>query len=221
MKGIFVTFEGTEGCGKTTQAKLLADLLSSMGFNVICTKDPGGTAIGEKIREILLDTANFKMAPITELFLFLASRHQLIKEKIKDKLDAGYIVISSRYTDATLAYQGYGRGLDLNILNELNNCATDNIYPDLTILLDIEPEKSVERVKMRSAYSNKNDLAVSGDDIDRIEQELIGFHTRVRDGYLDLWKRNSDRIKLVHADDTIENVQAEVKELVIDVLEKA
>ena len=221
MKGIFVTLEGTEGCGKTTQAKLLADLLSSMGFNVICTKDPGGTAIGEKIREILLDTANFKMAPITELFLFLASRHQLIKEKIKDKLDAGYIVISSRYTDATLAYQGYGRGLDLNILNELNNCATDNIYPDLTILLDIEPEKSVERVKMRSAYSNKNDLAVSGDDIDRIEQELIGFHTRVRDGYLDLWKRNSDRIKLVHADDTIENVQAEVKELVIDVLEKA
>ena len=220
MKGIFVTFEGPEGCGKTTQAKLLADLLASMGFNVICTQDPGGTVIGDKIREVLLDPANSKMASITELFLFLASRHQLIQERIKDKLAAGYIVISSRYTDATLAYQGYGRGLDLNVLHELNNCATDNIYPDLTILLDIEPEKSVERVKKRSAYSNKSELSMGGDDIDRIEQELIGFHTRVRDGYLDLWKRNPDRIKLIHADDTIENVQAKVKELVIDVLEK-
>lgn len=216
MDGIFVTFDGPEGCGKSTQAKLLADLLSSMEYTVTLTQDPGGTFIGDKVREVLLDPTHSKMTPMAELFLFLASRRQLVDETIKPALSKGNIVICSRYTDATLAYQGYGRGLDLALLKELNDVATDNIYPELTILLDINPEIGLMRVKDRSA---KESGLVFGE-MDRIEEERIAFHNKVREGYLDLCKNEPERIKKLDADDTLENVQAEVKGLVIDVLEK-
>ncbi|MEW6534665.1 MAG: dTMP kinase [Candidatus Auribacterota bacterium] len=207
MKGLFITFEGPEGCGKTTQAKLLADLLASMGYNVTLTQDPGGSSIGDKVRKLLLDPLHGQMAPLTELFLFLASRHQLVEEIIRKELEAGNIVISSRYTDATLAYQGYGRKIDLELLKQLNDVATNNICPDLTILLDIDPQRGIARARCRQ-------------DLDRIEDEEIGFHETVRQGYLELCRLFPERIKKVDADDTIENVQAEVKELVIDVLDK-
>ncbi len=218
MKGIFITFEGPEGCGKTTQSKLLADLLASMGYNVVLTHEPGGTNIGEKIRKMLLDPQNGEMLPFSELFLFLASRYQLVNELIEKQLEAGNIVICSRYTDATLAYQGYGRGLDINILNQLNDIATNKIYPDLTILLDMNPESGLVRVKER--IENKKENIVIPMEKDRIEEERIEFHTRVREGYLDLCRKYPARIKRIDADDTLENVQAKVKELVIDVLEK-
>ncbi len=216
MDGIFVTFDGPEGCGKSTQAKLLADLLASMEYTVTLTQDPGGTVIGDKIREVLLDPIHSKMTPMAELFLFLASRRQLVEQTIKPALSKGHIVICSRYTDATLAYQGYGRGLDLGLLKELNDVATDGIYPELTILLDIDPEIGLMRVKDRSA---KESGMVAGE-MDRIEEERMAFHNKVREGYLDLCRNEPERIKKLDADDTLENVQAEVKGLVIDVLEK-
>ncbi|MDX9702735.1 MAG: dTMP kinase [Candidatus Auribacterota bacterium] len=220
MSGLFITFEGPEGCGKTTQARLLADLLASMGYNIVCTEDPGGTKIGDKIRNILLDPDNSAMASTTELLLFLASRHQLVHEVIKPQISAENIVICSRFFDATMAYQGYGRGLDMDFISGLNNAITGGITPDLTIYLDMEPTVSIERVKARISSSGTQDLKFMSDEIDRIEQELIDFHERVRNGYLDLAKKNPDRIKILNADDTVENVQADVKELVIDVLEK-
>lgn len=207
MKGLFITFEGPEGCGKTTQAKLLGDILASLGYKVLITQDPGGSVIGDKIRNVLLDTNNVQMASKSELFLFLASRNQLVEEVIKKHLDAGYIIICSRYTDATLAYQGYGRGIDLGTLQQLNDIATDNLYPDLTILLDIDPERGLERVRERHEF-------------DRIEEEELAFHQSVRDGYIELSRQYPARIKIVDADDSIENVQGEVKELVVDVLDK-
>lgn len=218
MKGIFITFEGPEGCGKTTQSKLLADLLASMGYNVILTHEPGGTNIGEKIRKMLLDPQNGEMLPFCELFLFLASRYQLVNEIIKKQLDSGNIVICSRYTDATLAYQGYGRGIDLNILKRLNDVATCGIYPDLTILLDMEPESGLMRINER--IEPKKETLIASVEKDRIEEEQIEFHKKVREGYLDLLLKDPERIKKIDADDTMENVQAKVKELVIDVLEK-
>jgi len=218
MKGIFITFEGPEGCGKTTQSKLLADLLASMGYNVILTHEPGGTNIGEKIRKMLLDHQNGEMLPFCELFLFLASRYQLVNEIIKKQLDSGNIVICSRYTDATLAYQGYGRGIDLNILKRLNDVATCGIYPDLTILLDMEPESGLMRINER--IEPKKETLIASVEKDRIEEEQIEFHKKVREGYLDLLLKDPERIKKIDADDTMENVQAKVKELVIDVLEK-
>lgn len=220
MKGVFITFEGPEGCGKSTQAKLLADLLASMGYRVTLTQDPGGTIIGEKIREVLLDPLYTQMVPLTELFLFLASRHQLVEEKIRKQLDAGSIVISSRYTDATMAYQGYGRGLDLNILRNLNDISSGGINPDLTLLLDIDPKLGLSRVKDRTDKETKNDLKMLTGELDRIEDELFDFHLRVREGYLTLSEREPQRIKKIDANDSIENVQAKVKELVIDVLDK-
>lgn len=220
MSGLFITFDGPEGCGKTTQARLLADLLASMGYDVVCTEDPGGTSIGNKIRKVLLDPDNTSMAPKTELLLFLASRQQLMHEIIKPQLKAGYIVICSRFADATLAYQGYGRGLDLDFIVDLNDKVTEGITPDLTIYLDMEPKESIERVKARIASANTQDLKLVSDEIDRIEQEMLDFHERVRNGYLELVETNSQRIKKINANDTVENVQADVKELVIDVLEK-
>ncbi|MCP5463152.1 MAG: dTMP kinase [bacterium] len=212
MKGLFITFEGPEGCGKTTQARLLADVLESIGYDVILTCDPGGTEVGDKIRSVLLDAANNKIAALTELFLFLASRHQLVDEKIEKHLQAGNIVICSRYTDATLVYQGYARGLDLDTLEKLNTFATKNVAPDLTILLDIDPEIGLKRVRDR--YKSRNE------ELDRIEEEVMEFHHKVRDGYLELCSKEPRRIKKINADDTIENIQAQVKELVLDVLEK-
>ncbi len=220
MSGVFITFEGPEGCGKTTQARLLADLLSSMGFNVVCTEDPGGTKIGDKIRNILLDPDNAAMASTTELLLFLASRHQLLHEVIRPQLEAGNIVICSRFADATMAYQGYGRGLDMDFIKNLNAQITDGMTPDLTIYLDLEPAVSIERVKARIASAGSQDIKFMGDEVDRIEQEMIGFHERVRNGYLELMQNNPDRIKMINADDSVENVQADVKELVVDVLDK-
>ena len=212
MEGLFITFDGPEGCGKSTQAQLLADLLESIGYDVVLTCDPGGTEIGDKIRQIILDSDNTQMAVLTELFLFLASRNQLVVENIAKQLNNGTIVICSRYTDATLVYQGYARGLDLDMLDKLNAVATDNISPDLTILLDIDPEIGLQRVQER--YKSRSD------EMDRIEEEMLEFHQKVRNGYLELCKQEPRRIKKINAEDTIENIQVQVKELVLDVLEK-
>lgn len=176
---LFITFEGIDGSGKTTQAILLKDYLESKGFKVYLTREPGGTEVGSKIREILL-SPDFSINPWTEVFLYLASR---VENTIvlKKKLEENYIVICERYADSTIAYQGYGRNLPLNILAEMNSIATLGLKPDITFLIDIEPELALRRKKT----------------FDRIEMESKDFYYRVREGYLEIAKREQERFIII------------------------
>lgn len=206
MRGKFITFEGIEGVGKTTQVNLLKKYLQKKGRKVIVTREPGGTKIGEKIREILADGKNEKMEPLTEFLLFSASRSQHIKEIIKGALDAGHIVISDRFYDASFAYQGYGRGLDLNLIKKINKKATFETSPDLTIYLDLDPQTGFKRVLKR------------GNDLDRIEKEKNAFFNKVRNGYIAINKREPKRFKTIDASRSIEEVHKEIVELVTKIL---
>ncbi|TYT22953.1 dTMP kinase [Dictyoglomus thermophilum] len=176
---LFITFEGIDGSGKTTQAILLKDYLESKGFKVYLTREPGGTEVGSKIREILL-SPDFSINPWTEVFLYLASR---VENTIvlKKKLEENYIVICERYADSTIAYQGYGRNLPLNILAEMNGIATSGLKPDLTVLIDLDPELALRRKKT----------------FDRIEMEGKDFYYRVREGYLEIAKREQERFIII------------------------
>ncbi len=187
MKGSFITLEGPEGCGKSTQLDLLAKHLDDDGYPVLTTKEPGGTEIGKQLREVLLSYKTKNLCPSAELFLMLADRAQHVREVVLPALQQGYVVISDRHHDATLAYQGYGRGIDLKLLHELHHLTTAGVKPDLTILLDIDPAKGLVRaVKTKKKQSQKN----KGD---RFEQEDIDFHRRVRQGYLALAKAEPNR----------------------------
>ncbi|MCX7721370.1 MAG: dTMP kinase [Dictyoglomus thermophilum] len=176
---LFITFEGIDGSGKTTQAILLKDYLESKGFKVYLTREPGGTEVGSKIREILL-SPDFSINPWTEVFLYLASRVENTIV-VKKKLEENYIVICERYADSTIAYQGYGRNLPLNILAEMNSIATLGLKPDITFLIDIEPELALRRKKT----------------FDRIEMESKDFYYRVREGYLEIAKREQERFIII------------------------
>lgn len=177
--GFFITIEGIEGSGKSTLAKGLKLYLEDLGFKVVFTREPGGSNVGEKIRKILLSKED-SMDPMTEVFLFLAARRENVVNNILPALQDGMVVIADRYTDSTLAYQGYGRGLPIKILRRLNKIATKRIYPNLTFLIDIPPGRGLER---------KN-----ADDFDRIERENLDFHKRVREGYLRLARIAKKRI---------------------------
>ena len=179
---MFISFEGIDKSGKTTQAKLLADFLVDRNCSVVLTKEPGGTALGEKIKKIILEDR--RVDPLTELFLYLADRAQHVQEVIKPALKQGKIVISDRYIDASLAYQGYGRGLSIELIDKLNKKATGGIEPDITFLLDLEPEKAFLRTKK----------------VDRIERENLSFHKRVREGYLEIARASPQRMRVVRAD---------------------
>lgn len=201
MPGLFITFEGPEGSGKTTQIKILKEYLEKQGFSVLITREPGGSKIGQDIRKILLSPDNKMMAERTELFLYAADRSQHVEEIIIPALKQDKIVLSDRFTHSTLAYQGYGRGLDMELIKQLNNQATKGLKPDLTILLDVEPQVGLKRAKARNAG-------------DRIEQEEESFHLRVRKGFLQLVKENQDTIKVVDAALTKEQVSYLVKKLI-------
>lgn len=201
-RGFFISLEGIEGSGKTTQAKLLTEHISSLGFDVLLTREPGGTAIGERIRDLLLDNESVRMTSITELFLYLASRAQHVRETIMPALTQGKIVICERYNDATLAYQGFGRGLDLDMITKLLEIATDKLEPDLTVVLDLDVEEGLTRASRRS---NKTD---------RLENEDLSFHKRVRNGYIFIANKFPDRVKVLDASDTILNVHKNVKAIV-------
>ena len=181
-KSLFITFEGIEACGKSTQARLLTDRLINDGFQVTLTREPGGPPISEMIREILLDLNNFVMAPETELLLFMAARSQHTFECIKPCLENGMIVISDRYSDSTLAYQGAARKLDLDFIKKVNKFATYGLNPDLTFLLDLPIEYTIERV------ANKKK--------DRVELESYEFHKNVRDAFIALSKEEKRFILL-------------------------
>jgi dTMP kinase len=185
--GRLITFEGIEGCGKSTLAKELYEYLKSKNYKVIFTREPGGGKLGEKIREILLSN-EFEIPDYSELFLFLASRYEHTKNVIIPKLKEGYIVISDRYMDSTIAYQGYGRKIDLKLLEKLNEIATLGIKPDLTFLIDLPEEISFNRLKDKI--------------LDRIESEGIEFYKRVRFGYIEIAR--NEPLRFIILDGTME-----------------
>ncbi len=204
-KGIFVTLEGPEGAGKTTQVKLLSKELTTMGVDHVITRDPGGTPLGKQIRRILLST-EYTVAPLAELLLYQADRAQHVAEKILPALERGALVICDRYIDSTVAYQGYGRQLDMELINTLNGMSTQGLTPDLTILFDIESADGLSR------------LHPGGHD--RMEKENIEFHLRVRDGYRKIADENPDRFKTLDASKALSVVQEEFRKIVFDVLPK-
>ncbi len=191
MPGLFITFEGGEGSGKTTQVNALLAHLRAAGRDAIETRDPGGTAIGKQIRGLLLDRGNAQMAAAAELFLYEASRAQVVHEVIRPALAEGRIVLCDRFSDSTLAYQGYGRGLDLDLIARLNALATGGLRPDLTFLLDLDPAVGLARVAQRAMSPQERH--------DRIEGEVLGFHQRVRAGYRAVATADPERIIVLDA----------------------
>lgn len=189
--GFFITFEGIEGCGKTTQLRRLAADLQARGHAVLLTREPGGCAIADTLRQVLLDSANHAMAPATELLLYAAARAQHVAEVIRPALEARKIVLCDRFTDATLAYQGYGRGLDLELIRVLNRIAAGSVIPDLTLLLDFSAEEGLARARHRNAGSG-------GPDEGRFEAESLAFHQKVRQGYLAL-AATAERFRIIDA----------------------
>ncbi len=206
MKGKFITLEGIEGSGKSTQIALLAKYLQSLGMPLVLTREPGGTPIGDEVRKILLDPANTTLDPTAELLLYAASRAQHLKEIIMPHLEKG-VVLCDRFADATLAYQGYGRGLDIDLIRRLDTIVCTGLRPDLTILLDIDAATGVERARGRN---NSRGLAREA----RFENEAIAFHERVRQGYLTLARAEPDRIRIVEASRPMDAIQAEIRKLV-------
>ncbi len=200
--GYLISFEGIEGCGKSTQAKLLAKQLESSGRSCLLTQEPGGTQIGREIRKVLLHPAHHRMVPEVELALYFADRAQHLEEIILPALDEGRIVITDRFTDSSIAYQGYGRRLDIHWIEQLNKRATQGISPELTFLLDIDPELAKKRSKEK----------------DRIENEEIAFHQRVRQGYLEIAHLYPNRVKTVNGQDSIKNIHLAIRKILSEYL---
>lgn len=207
MKGKFISFEGIEGTGKSTQAKLLQQSLLGLGYEVILTEEPGGTLISLRIREILLSVDHTNMKPLTELLLYNAARAQHIEEVILPALNRGAVVITDRFTDSTFAYQGYGRGIDLNLLESIDKIATNGLRPDITVLLDLDVETGLKR----NRRINKTD---------RLELEDVEFHKRVRKGYHELAAKEPERIKVLDASVGIEELKIVIARIIPDFLRR-
>ncbi len=207
--GLFITFEGIDFCGKTTQARILASYLKGKGYNPLLIREPGGDRISEKIRKILLSEKNANMTPLTELLLYEASRAQLTQKVILPALQEGRSIICDRYYDSTLAYQSYGRGLDKRIIRWLNQIATYGLSPDLTILIDVPVEVSWKR---REKEKRKKD---------RLEKEKIEFHRKIRQGYLKISRQNQKRMKVVDGTEDIDKTWQRVKRVVDSYLIKS
>lgn len=201
MQGLFITFEGPDGCGKTTQMKLLAEYFEKKGKEVVLTREPGGKGLGEKVREILLNYDG-EVSDRCESFLFLADRAQNIDIIVNPAVKEGKIVLCDRHIDSTVAYQGYGRGLNIDRINMLNNLATNGKKPDLTLVFDVDVETSMKRV---------------GKEKDRMESAGIDFHNRVRKGYLELANQEPKRIKVLDATKSIEEIHKDVINILAEV----
>ncbi len=199
---MFITFEGPDGSGKTTQIRLLTGWLRGQGYEVIVTREPGGTDIGDQIRDVLHDPDNIAMNARTEILLYSASRAQHVAQLVRPALAAGKVIVSDRYADSTLAYQGYGRGLHLETLMTITLFATDGLLPDLTLYLDITPEEGLRRRQL------------GGDEWNRLDAEALEFHQQVRDGYLELIKQEPRRWVVVDAARSEEEVQAEIRAVI-------
>ena len=200
--GLFITLEGVEGSGKTTQAAILGDWLRKDGRRAMVTHEPGGTRAGETIRAIFLDPA-VSLDVAAELLLVLADRAQHVREKLRPAIAAGEVVISDRYSDSTTAYQGYGRGFDLKLLGELNRLASDAMSPDLTIVLDLPIETGLERTRARAKGTGRGS--------DRFEGERAEFHRKVRDGFLAIAAAEPARVIVIDADREVATVSKEIR----------
>jgi|Deesub1362A_J573_1020465.scaffolds.fasta_scaffold00386_20 dTMP kinase len=207
MKGKFITFEGIDGSGKTSQMEAVVEYLRSRGIFPVITREPGGTKIGEIIRDVLLDTRNREMLPETEALLYAASRAQHVKEVILPALMKGKWVVCDRFLDASLAYQGVARDIGIQRINEINRLATGGIKPHLTLLLDVKPEMAAERKGFRKS--------------DRLEREGLAFYEKVRQGYLMLAKVEPQRIKVIDGGKSFEMVKEEITNVLEEFLSKA
>src|SRR3989338_6473437 len=195
-RGLFITFEGPEGSGKTTHSRLLCSFLKKIGWDILHTREPGGTAIGEEIRKVLLDPKNKDMYLKSELFLYMAARAQILKEKIFPSLKRGKVVVCDRFMDATLAYQCYGGALDIKSVSAIGNFVTGGITPDITFLLDIDPKKGFLR---------------SGKVKDRMERKPLLFHRKVRRGYLAIAEKEPARVKVISSGGNVAETQEKIR----------
>jgi dTMP kinase len=204
---MFITFEGPDGSGKSTQVRLLAEFLQAHGRSVVLTREPGGTEISEQIREVILSTRNQSIAHETEALLFSAARAQIVREIIQPALAAGKIVLCDRYADSTLAYQGYGLGVDLNDLRAITRFATGGLVPQLTFYIDVPPEIGIARKKQGET--------------NRLDQKAIAYHSRVRAGFLEMARAEPARWVLVDGTETVEQVQKKIRLRAVEDLDMA
>lgn len=205
---MFVTLEGPEGSGKTTLCARLEHMLADKGYEVVCVREPGGTVIGQQVRDVLLDQGNTGMLPETEFLLFSASRAQLVREVVVPHLESGAIVLCDRFLDSSLAYQGYGHRLDVGVLEKISSFVTSGVTPDVTVLLDISPEEGLRRRKQDPETWN------------RLDAYAIDFHERVRKGFLRLAEKNPNRWKVVDASQSEETIFTTTSALLLNELDK-
>lgn len=204
---MFITFEGSEGSGKSTQIQLLAEFLGKMGFQVTTTREPGGTRIGEQVRACLHDISNKEMTAAAEVLLYSASRSQLVEEVIRPALANNNVVLSDRYADSTIAYQGYGRKIDINTLLTITRFATGGLKPDLTLLLDVDVQSGLKR------------RSVSGEEINRMDMQTIAFYESVRDGYLKMASEEPERWRIIDANRSVDMIQECIRQVVLEKLQ--
>jgi len=215
VPGTFITFEGIDGSGKSTQLRLLNNFLRAHGLNPLITREPGGTPVGLRLRAALLD-ATEEVDPLTELLVFAADRAQHVRRVIRPALESGHVVISDRYADATVAYQGAGRGFPPELIAEIVQLATEGLKPDLTVLFDVAIEESTSRTTRRSTGKSSSNKTGR----DRLDIEDAEFHSRVREAYLRIASAEPERVKIVDASGPVEQTQERVKELVVSFLKK-
>ena len=212
MPGTFITFEGIDGSGKSTQLRLLGNFLRANGCDALLTREPGGTTLGLRLRAALLDAME-EVDPLTELLVFAADRAQHVRRLVRPALEAGRLVISDRYADATVAYQGAGRGFPPELISQIVQLATEGLKPDLTLLFDLPIEESTSRTARRS--TGKASARVSRD---RLDIEHVDFHARVRDAYLQIALTEPERVKLIDTSGPVEHTHEHVKEIIIPFL---
>jgi dTMP kinase len=211
MRGFFITLEGIDGCGKSTQISLLVEALKERGIDALATREPGGTRIGESIRS-LLSAYSTALTPETELLLIVAARAQHVKEVIRPALASGRMVVSDRYTDSSVAFQGYGRGLDLATIDEMNRFATGGLTPDLTILFDLDTSVARRRLDSRG---RRDRPGPADTELSYFDREEADFHDRVREGYLKLAAKDPARFRIVDASESIERAHDRVMDILI------
>ena len=201
---MFITIEGPDGSGKTSHIHLLEDFLTQQGYQIISTREPGGTSIGEQVKDVLKSMDNTAMHPRTEILLFCSARAQLVEEVIRPSINEGFVVLSDRYADSTLAYQGYGHGVDLDFLRQLLNFATGGLWPDFTLLLDIDVEQGLMRRR------------TGGGEWNRLDDYELPLHERARNGYLELARREPERWQVIDASQDFDLVQAELQKAILE-----
>ena len=209
MSGTFITFEGIDGSGKTTQLRLLAQFLRAQGCELLVTREPGGTPVGLSLRDALLDVRG-EVDPLTELLVFAADRAQHVRKVVRPAIEKGAVLISDRYADATRAYQGAGRGFSRELIDEIIQLATEGLVPDLTVLFDVTIEESIMRTTRRSAKNKR----------DRLDIEKEDFHSRVREEYLRIARAEPDRVKVIDASGTVDETQQCLRDIVVPFLQR-